>query len=818
MTTRIAFRNFTGGEVTPTLSARYDLQKFGTFLQLCENFIPNMHGDIERRPGTYFVSELSEPSVLMPFSFNTEAAENFALIFQREKILVASATGILDGVSIQSPYDIKDIYGISAAQVADVVYLAHKKYPLQKLVRTGSAPHFSWSLEEVHLNTSIPAPDTPRVVWHRGPKNSESDDEYMQNESYDLRYVVTAVDDDGMESLASGVGEIKARYPTDWVQGDYAKVLWNKVPGATEYNVYRESAGYFGFVGTVKERNKSSAPSMNGLLVNGKLFVADKKLSLAPNSGAEGVVSYTIKSSNDYWLSWYNDEVNQRFVARDIGGTILWHLIETSAYNGTIEAEQVISSSGWGSSTEYPLGTAEGVTVTKSFVSGDYAFTDQNFEPDTAHTPKEDWNPFVDGNNPATVAFHQQRMVLGGTKNQPTTFYMSRTGDYENFRKSRPLQDDDPVEYMIASGAIDEIKWITSFGHLLIGTSGAEYEVSSSGAAITPSDVTIRTGSFWGSSRIQPLVIGNSIIHCQRAGSRIRDLMYSLEKDGYAGNDLSVLAPHLVEGHTLRQWAFQQSPGSVVWIVRDDGVLLALTYMSEQNVFGWSRHVTDGHVLSICSLSGDGEDVVMMVVQRGARYFLERLANRFQDADPIETAMFVDCAKTFTFPEPESVVSGLDYLEGRSVAVLADGSPEMDHVVTDGKIELRSPASVVTVGLNFASVMAPMPIETDANGSTLGKRRGYGKCVLRLFRSIGGSYAATRNGDLYNRESWRQRSFFVLPFLPDRLGEAVQPFSGDIELSFPSGLDSDTSIILKQDRPMPFRLVALMADVEIAER
>ena len=49
---RVAFRNFTGGEVTPTLSARYDLQKFGSFLQCCENFIPNLHGDIERRPGT----------------------------------------------------------------------------------------------------------------------------------------------------------------------------------------------------------------------------------------------------------------------------------------------------------------------------------------------------------------------------------------------------------------------------------------------------------------------------------------------------------------------------------------------------------------------------------------------------------------------------------------------------------------------------------------------------------------------------------------------------------------------------------------------
>ena len=62
---RIAFRNFTGGEVTPTLSARYDLQKFGTFLQCCQNFVPNLHGDIERRAGTRFVAELGAASVLV---------------------------------------------------------------------------------------------------------------------------------------------------------------------------------------------------------------------------------------------------------------------------------------------------------------------------------------------------------------------------------------------------------------------------------------------------------------------------------------------------------------------------------------------------------------------------------------------------------------------------------------------------------------------------------------------------------------------------------------------------------------------------------
>lgn len=384
-----------------------------------------------------------------------------------------------------SPYALSDVYALSVEQVGDVVYLAHKKYALRKLTRSGTAPNYAWNIAEVALNQSIAAPGALSARWHRGPKSSDSDEAYTQNENYVLNYVVTAVNDDGVESLASEVSGVTGRYPTDWVQGDFVELDWNLVEGAKEYNIYRESAGYYGFIG-----------------------VSD----------------------------------------------------------GTRHSRQIVHDSG--KETEW--------TETQY-----WRFQDQNYEPDTATTPKEDWNPFENGNNPATVAFHQQRMVLGGTRDNPASFYMSRTGDYENFRKSRPLQDDDPVEYMLASGSIDEIKWISSFGDLLIGTSGAEYTATSNGAAITSSDIQISVESYWGSSGLQPLIIGNSVLHCQRSGSHVRDLAYSWEKDGYAGNDLSLLAPQLVESHAIRQWCFQQSPGSCIWAVRDDGTLLCLTYLKE---------------------------------------------------------------------------------------------------------------------------------------------------------------------------------------------------------------------------------------------
>lgn len=695
---RVAFRNFTGGEVTPTLSARYDLQKFGSFLQCCENFIPNLHGDIERRPGMRFIADLGGKSVLIPFQFNTEPENNYVLIFREGSTTVASADGLLSGVSIESPYALDDVYTLSTAQAGDIVYLAHKNYVLRKLTRSGTAPDYEWALEEVALNQSIDAPGAPTVTFVR----DNGDDDAPLN--YTLRYVVTAVDADGVESVASAVGSTSGKYPTDWVVGNHVSLSWTAVDGAEEYNIYRESAGYYGFIG----------------------------------------------------------------------------------------------------------------------VSRGTSFQDQNFEPDTATTPKEDWNPFADGNNPATVAFHQQRLVLGGTKDDPASFFMSRTGDYENFRKSRPLQDDDPVEYMLASGSIDEIRWMASFGDLLIGTSGAEYKATSSGAAITSSDVQISVQSYWGSSGLSPLIIGQSVMHCQRSGSHVRDLYYSWESDGYAGNDLSLLAPQLVESHRILQWAFQQSPGSNIWAVRDDGVLLCLTYMKEQNVYGWSRHVTQGKVLSVAVISGSQEDVLMLVMERevgGAKkYFLERLAGRFRDADGIEEAFYVDCGLTSRQETAAETVEGLEHLEGADVVALADGSPVEGLTVTDGAVTLPYAAKVVTVGLNYVSALSPLPLETDTQqGATLGKRRAYGKCVLRLYRSVGGKYAATEPGDLFDVAGWKGRTAYDLPFLPEKYGEACQPFSGNIEISLPSGQDADTSLWLMQDRPMPFRVVAIMADVDFGE-
>lgn len=683
MPVRIAYKNFTGGEVSPTLTARYDLARFGTSVRCMENFLPGLHGDVSRRSGTRFVADLGQYSILIPFSFNVEVDQNFCLILSDKLLRVSDGTRLL-AASIATPYAADELLQLSWAQVGDIIYLAHPDHPLHKILRTTAENEegYAWNIEKVILNESIAAPGTPAVSFHG---------EYG---SFTLRYKVVAVDADGRESLASPAGAAgNGKHPSDWVQGDYVSISWAPVNGAREYNIYREEAGYYGFIG----------------------------------------------------------------------------------------------------------------------ISQGTSFIDNNYEADTADTPKEDWNPFADGNYPATVSFHQQRMVIGGGRKSPQTFYMSRTGDFENFRKSRPIQDDDPVEYMVASGSIDAIQWLASFGELLIGTSGAEYKASGDSGVITPKNASITAQSYWGSSGgLAPLIIGNSVMHVQRHGARVRDLFYSLEKDGYAGNDLSIMAPHLFDGHSLKQWTYQQTPGSNIWCVRDDGVLLCLTYLKEHEIYGWSRHLTEGNFVSVTSMSGNNEDVIMLVTRRsiGGRehYFLERMATSFSPSTAIEEAYFVDCGVTARRREASAIVEGLNHLEGCELDVLADGSPVEDCTVHDGRIELPYPAKVVHAGLPFVSALSPLPMEMDAQtGSTLGKRRGYGKCLLRLFRSVGGRYGAERD------------KLYDFPFLPERYGEPCQPFSGDIEFTPGTGQSAETSVWLVQDQPMPMHIVALMCDVDFGE-
>jgi hypothetical protein len=277
-------------------------------------------------------------------------------------------------------------------------------------------------------------------------------------------------------------------------------------------------------------------------------------------------------------------------------------------------------------------------------------FKDDNIEPDANDTPATARTIFnTTDEYPATVNYYQQRLVFGQTNNDPQKVYMSQTGNYHNFNISEPLRDDDAVTFTIAASQVNEIRHLVPLSDLIILTSGGEWLMTANDGVITPSSIQIKPQGYRGTADAPPLVIGNTIIHIQSKGSIIRDLAFALESDSYTGNDLTVLSNHLFAGKTVKEWAYAQAPHSIVWVVLSDGTLAALTYLREHEVWGWSRHDTDGTFESVCTIAEGEEDATYFVVNRtiggATKRYVERLNTRV--FTEVADAFFVDSGLSY---------------------------------------------------------------------------------------------------------------------------------------------------------------------------
>jgi hypothetical protein len=435
-------------------------------------------------------------------------------------------------------------------------------------------------------------------------------------------------------------------------------------------------------------------------------------------------------------------------------------------------------------------------------------FTDSNLAPDDSDTPPGARDPFTGTNYPGVVTYHQQRRVFGGSTTAPQTVWMSQSGNYSNFNVSSPSRDDDAVTFTLASPQVNEIRHFVALADLLVLTSGGEFKVTGGGEndAITPSAVVVRPQGYRGCSHVPPLIIGETALFVQQKGSIVRDIGYSLDTDGYTGNDLSVLSNHLFEGLTLDEWAYAQAPHSIVWAVRSDGVLLSLTYMREHQVWAWCQHDTEGLYESVCSVSEGTEDAVYVAVNRTIGGVTRRYVERFQSriVNDVRDAFFVDCGLSYDGGYAVTSISGLDHLEGETVAILADGSVSASQAVYLGAITLPAAASVVHVGLPYSSEIKTLDFDLQQARAPANARRRVTEVVVKVERSRG--LWVGPNAD--NVIEVKQRD--VEPY-----GDPIELFTADIKIAIPPSWGRSGSIVLQQLDPLPLTILAVLPEVDI---
>lgn len=795
---------FSGGEIAPALYSRTDLAKYFTALKTCRNFYVMRHGGVTNRPGTKFIGEVKDSSKavrLIPFVFNNsqtymlEFGDQYMRVIKNDAQVTLTAqniTGItnanpavltysgadnyangnevyisgvvgpigqyvnnrnfkvvnvntgantfeldyLDGTNVNSttwgaytsggtieeiyeistPYLEADLPALKYVQSADVITIVHPSYAPRELARTGDT---SWTLTTITFDAEIDYPENVSANQN-GTTGSTT-----------YKYTVTAFDPlIGQETplkvvppsgtyLATVSNGNATLSPTNYIQVDWTLTsLYGYSASELEFNVYRESNGVFGYIGT-----------------------------------ASGVLSF-----------------------KDTGAS----------------------------------------------------------SPDLTDTPPriaEDFN--ASGDYPSCVTYYQQRLVLANTDNDIEKVFASKAGGFKDFSVSSPSQDDDAILFRLSGRQVNEVHHLVDLGTLLMFTESGEFSANGdAGGTLTPSAINTRQSSYNGSSPLlAPIVIGNSAVYVQARGNNIRDINFQYESDNYNGNELSVFSAHLVDDYSLVDWCYQQIPHSILWTVRDDGVLLGLTYVKDQQMLAWHRHdFENGFVENVSSIPTGSEDSVYMVVSRTVNgkdvRYIEKMVSRkvidikdvaimdshlsydgrntslshtmtlsgsgwtytdtltltsstsFFSADDVGNQIQIydsngdvirftidayssatvvtgrphkavpaelRAAATLDWVRAVDEVSGLWHLEGQSVSVFGDGlvvanpnnTSYVSVTVTYGKITLSECYGVIIVGLPITSDLETLNVDTPTPNTMVDRNKLISKVTLFVEKSRG---------------------------------------------------------------------------------
>ncbi len=663
-----------------------------------------------------------------------------------------------------SPYAASDLELVKFAQNIDTMILTHPNYPMQILTLNSAT---NWTITAVVIGSTVPAPTGLSVTTTLGAGSTN------------YSYVVTAIDQKGQESEPSVPSSLTSKLDIRSNAGSNS-ITWSTTPGAIAYNVYESSVSYFGvvpsgveygFIGTCTSPNFidsnigpdfSQSPPVQknpfvGGLLTGILVTATGVYTSVPTASLSGgipVVSATIAATLGIGSGLINGSNNGWSVgdaAQFPYGVVL--IVATVNGVGAITSFQPLTypgtSRGSISSGAVPTNPVNvlndksgsghtsanfswGVFVVNIVTAG-FGYTSAptvSFSPAGATATAS--ISAIGGTNPAVPAFFQQRLVFASTPNLPQTFWMSKPGLYYNFDVSQIAEPDDSITGTLVSGVLNTIKSIvTAASGMLVLTDKNAWIVNggsgggptSPGAAVSPANIVANPQSYVGANDVPPIIANYDILYIQSKGSGVRDLAFNIYWNVFTGTDISTLSSHLFFNHKILEWAWANFPFYVVWAIREDGVMLSLTYLKEQDFTAWAQHNTSpGLFKSVAAVTestatAGNVDAVYVVVQRlvngNTVQYIERMAER-TFPNGLTSAWAVDAGIQYSGPAT-STFSGAENLAGLTVTGLADGVLITPFVMPlSGIFTLGIPASVVTIGLGFTCQLQTLAIDVGA--------------------------------------------------------------------------------------------------------
>jgi len=785
--------NFRAGELSPRLEGRIDLQKYNEAAQTLQNMLVFPQGGTTRRPGTKFAGRSKDGGKVRLINFEFSDEQAYVLEFGANYIRFFKDGGILTEATIA-------ITAITQANPAVVTSNSHG-------FSNGDRVFISGVVGMTQVNSL----------------------EFTVAGATTNTFQLSGVDSSAYTTYSSGgtvgkIVEVTTTYSiTDIFEINHAQsadVLYLAHKDHEPAKLTRTTATSF----TLSDIAFVDGPYLDENLTDTTLYASADTGTITITASASLFTSADVgrlirfrevlEVTYDEWAA-STSYANNEFVRYDghvykqvtgstqtSGNTPPVHTSGTETY-GAIDWEYRHDDTGYAKITVFTSATV--VTAVVQEDDGGIFVLPHNVVGSSNATKKWSLGAF-DGDQgfPRAVAFYEERLYFAGTTGQPQSIFGSVTADFENHTPG--TEDDKAVNITIASDQVNVIKHLLPARFLQVLTTSSEFTLSGGTGTtpVTPTNINVLRETTFGSSDIRPLRAGNSTILIQKGLEKVKEITFDLDTDGLLGVDLSILADHLPRGG-LTDMIWQQEPELILWFVHSDGGLIGLTYDRANGAVGWHDHDLGGSgiVESITAIPSGAEDQVYLSVKRtinGATVRHIETLTTIDFGDDVGDAFYVDSGLTYS-GSATTTITGLNHLEGETVAILADGAAHADKTVSGGSITLDRSSSKVHVGYSYSSIVETLRMEAGADdGIAQGKIKRIHGVTARFFKSVGAEIGPDVNN--LDRLPFRDSSM--------DMDTAIPLFSGDKEIFFPSGYDNDARVVIRQNQPLPMTVLAIV--------